>query len=202
MSVAANASVVLVSSAGRTIKVTGPYRGAPDTSDSDAENRPHRVTGATNRNGYGASITKLAASRGGTKTAPAHRPDIWGIDVAHAGTYCLRPDRTVMLWWDAARSGAIVNISPAGNATLAACESVGQVANGTCPGRRSWRFLTVPTYVVRFRSNDTGEELVTIMMPNLDTDAHRAAWMSEHGCISQALGVLDAMATDALRPRP
>jgi len=200
MSVAANASVVLVSSAGRTIKVTGPYRGAPDPSDSGSEGR---LTGSLSRLIATdiASTTRLAASRGGAKRAPASRPDIWGIDVAHAGTYCLRPDRSAMLWWDAARSGAIVSISRAGH-TSSSVRIRWPSGKRHLPWPEELALSDRATYVARFRSNDTGEELVTIMMPDLNTDAHRAAWMSEHGCNSQALGVLDAMATDALRPQP
>ena len=39
ISVAANISVVLVSSDGRTIKLSGPYNGAPDTSSTSSDNR-------------------------------------------------------------------------------------------------------------------------------------------------------------------
>jgi hypothetical protein len=35
-------------------------------------------------------------------------------------------------------------------------------------------------------------------MPNLATDAHRAAWMAEHGCTRQALRVLTAMGKEEL----
>ena len=35
--------------------------------------------------------------------------------------------------------------------------------------------------------------MTTLLMPELATDAHRAAWMSEHGCTHQALAVLDSM---------
>jgi hypothetical protein len=200
MSVAANASVVLVSSAGRTIKVTGPFHGAPDVSDSGSEGRLTESLSrliATDT----ASTTKLAASRGGAKTAPANRPDIWGIDVARTGNYCLRPDRAVMLWWDAARSGAIVSISRAGHTSSGV-----RIRWPSGKRHHSWpaelALSDHATYVARFRSNDSGEELVTIMMPNLDTDAHRAAWMSEHGCTLQALKVLDALAREALRSQP
>lgn len=199
MSVAADTSVVLISSAGRTITLSGPYRGAPDASGSSAESRlvdslSRLITQDAESSG------KLAAFRGGSKQAPEDRPDIWGIDIAHAGTYCLRPDRKAMLWWDAARAGAVVSISGPGGA----------------PGIRiRWpsakRHLAWPkalalgdhaTYLARFRSVDAGEALKTRLMPDLDTDAHRAAWMAEHGCDQQALKVLEAMARDALRPRP
>jgi hypothetical protein len=114
MNVAANASVVLVSSAGRTLKLAGPYSGVPDTSSPSADGRLVQSLSrliAKNTD----SSAKLAAFRGASKEAPAGRPDIWGIDIARAGTYCLRTDQKVMLWWDAARSGAVVSVSSAGD---------------------------------------------------------------------------------------
>ena len=54
------------------------------------------------------------------------------------------------------------------------------------------------TYVARFWSENSGEQLITVMVPDLDTDPHRAAWMGEHGCTRQALRVLDAIAEEQL----
>ena len=191
ISVAANASVILVSSDGKTIKLSGPYNGVPDTSASSSDSR---LVDSLSRliNQEANAPTTLAVIRGGFRRAPADRPDIWGIDIARAGKYCVRRDRPVMLWWAAARSGAVVTFS-----------SIGDSSRST---RLSWprgkRHLAWPkeltlsdraTYVARFWSNDNGEQLVTVLMPDLGTNAHRAAWMAEHGCTHQALKVLDAM---------
>lgn len=193
--VAADASVVLVSSTGKTIKLSGPYDGAPDTSATSSDSRlvdslSRLITEEAN------APTTLAVFRGEPKPAPAQRPDIWGIDIARGGTYCLRPDRPTMLWWAAARSGALVGLSSTGDNSRSV--------------RIKWpsgkRYLTWPqelalfdgaSYVARFSSQDNGAQLVTLLMPNLDTDAHRAAWMAEHGCGHQALKVLDSMAMEA-----
>jgi hypothetical protein len=194
--VAADATVVLVSAAGRTLKLAGPYRSAPGTSDARSESRLVESLSRLMTQNADASA-KLAAVRGQSGRAPADRPDIWGIDIAHPGRYCLRPDRDTMIWWDAARPGAIVSVMRAGN--------------GAYQERIRWpdskRHLPWPkklapadgaTYVVRFRATDAGEALTTVLMPALDTDAHRAAWMAEHECTHQALKVLDALAKEAL----
>ena len=191
ISVAANASIVLVSSDGRTIRLSGPYNGAPDTSGSSSDSR---LVDSLSRliTKKASSPTTLAVFRGGFKRAPADRPDIWGIDIARAGKYCLRPDRPAMLWWAAARSGADVTFSSTGDSSRNA-----QIT--WPPGKRhmAWpKALTLSdgaTYVARFWSEDNGEQLVTVLMPDLDSDAHRAAWMAEHGCTRQALKILDAM---------
>ncbi len=191
ISIAANAAVVLVSSGGRTIKLSGPYNGAPDTSASSSDSR---LVDSLSRliTKEAGSPTTLAVFRGGFKQAPADRPDIWGIDIARAGKYCVRRDRPVMLWWAAARSGAVVTFSSTGDSSR----------NARISWPRGKRHLAWPkeltlsdraTYVARFWSNDNGEQLVTVLMPDLGTNAHRAAWMAEHGCTRQALKVLDAM---------
>ena len=48
-------------------------------------------------------------------------------------------------------------------------------------------------YVVRFSSGDAGEAFSAHLMPPLEGDAHRAAWMAEKGCKAQALAVLAAI---------
>lgn len=200
MRVAADSSVVLVSATGRTIKLAGPYRGAPDASGSPSKSRlveslSRLITQDTAASG------KLAAFRGGSKQAPADRPDIWGIDIARAGTYCLRPDREAMLWWDAARAGAIVSISGPGAASQGA-RIRWPSAKRHMPWPKALALSDQATYVARFRAGDAGETLRTLLMPDLDSDAHRAAWMAERGCTHQALGVLDAMSSEALASRP
>jgi hypothetical protein len=143
----------------------------------------------------------LAAVRGEAGRAPVDRPDIWGIDLAHPGKHCLRPDRDAMIWWDAARSGAIVNVAPAGNDAYA--ERI-RWPNGKrhLPWPKKLALSDGATFVVRFRATDAGEELTTLFMPSLETDAHRAAWMAEHECTHQALKVLDALAKGGLQPGP
>jgi hypothetical protein len=102
-----------------------------------------------------------------------------------------------MLWWSAARSGAVVSFSPAA------------AANGGTRLRwpRGKQYFPWPkevalsngaAYVARFWAGDDGEKVVTVVMPNLDSDAHRAAWMADHGCSRQALKVLDALSKGTL----
>ena len=196
MRVAAGASVVMISSAGKTIKLSGPYSGAPDTS---APSSDKQLVDSLSRliTEEAKSPTTLAVFRSGFKPLPTGRPDIWGIDIARGGNYCLRTDRPAMLWWAAARSGAVVGFASTGDNARS--------ARITWP--RGKRYLVWPkeltlsdgaTYVARFWSQDNGEQLLTLLMPKLDTDAHRAAWMAEHGCTRQALRVLAAMGKEEL----
>jgi len=185
-------SVVMVSSDGRTIKLTGPYNGAPDISVADADSRLVESLSRLITEEAGSPAT-LAVFRGGLEKTPIGRPDVWGIDIARAGRYCLRPDRPVMLWWRAARPGAVVALSKAADDSRGVRIRWPQSKRYTeWPAELT---LTDGTdYLARFRAGDTGIRLTTLRMPELAGDAHRAAWMAEHGCARQALGALDAMA--------
>ena len=79
LSVSPEALIVLVSSDGRTITLSGPYNGAPDVSSSRSDGRlvdslSRLITREAN------SPTTLAVFRSGLNKAPTGRPDLWGID--------------------------------------------------------------------------------------------------------------------------
>jgi hypothetical protein len=189
--IAAGTRVVLISSDGTVLELTGPYDGAPEPSapgpDSRLVDSLSRLLATEDSPG-----TTLAVSRHMPKRLPPDRPDLWGIDIAHAGNYCLRKDRPIVLWWAKAQSRAAVNLS-----------SVGDDANSVeirwprGQHHRAWpkelELSDRATYVVRFGSEEPGGKFSTILMPYVASDAHRAVWMAEHGCTRQALGVLAAM---------
>jgi hypothetical protein len=198
--VVAEASVVLISSTGKRIELAGPYSGVPEASAPKSGSRlVQSLSQLINKHAH--TPERLAAFRSADKRAPAARPDIWGVDIARAGTYCLRADQAVMLWWDAARASALVSLSggpgearevrirwPNGQRHLAWPQAL-ELADGA-------------HYLVRFRASDAGLALITLQMPPLATDVERAAWMAEHGCTRQALAVVDAIARNELAPRP
>ncbi|MDX1434866.1 MAG: hypothetical protein R3286_20665 [Gammaproteobacteria bacterium] len=198
LAVAEGAEVVLVSPQGRIIKLIGPHRDAPDASTPPGDGGlVDSLSQLINREA--ASPSTLAVFRGMLGQAPAGRPDVWGIDIARAGRYCLRPDRPVMLWWAAARPGAAVTLSREGHGD----DSAGVRIRWPRGKRQAAWPQELPiadgaTYLARFRPGDPGERLVTVMMPALETDAHRAAWMAEQGCTRQALAVLDALGREEL----
>ena len=194
--VAAGATVVLVSSNGKTIKLTGPHSGvpqAPSTAVDDGlvESLSRLIEKESQ------SPSTLAVYRSGLGHAPEGRPDIWGIDLARAGTHCLRPDRWAVLWWEAARPGTAVTLAlhgdDAGGARIKWPRGKHHV-----PWPSELALTDGADYTVRLGSRDEGRRVLTRLMPELETDAHRAAWMAEHDCARQALMVLDALVGDAL----
>jgi hypothetical protein len=196
IAIAADASLVLVSSTGRTIKLVGPYSGKPEPSATGHDDGLVDSLSQLIKE-EGGSSTTLAVFRGGLDKTPLGRADIWGVDIAREGRYCLRPDRPAMLWWHAARPGAVVMLSGNGDESGGARIRWPQSKKYT-PWPDALALSDGATYVARFRSGDTGTPLTTVLMPELDTDAHRAAWMGEHGCAHQALQVLGAMGGDEL----
>ena len=199
MQVVGDASVVLISSAGKRISLAGPYKGAPQPTASPSDNRLVQSLSQLITQ-HADTPEKLAAFRGTGKPPPAERFDIWGIDIAHAGSYCLPANEIAMLWWDDAHAGAVVSLSgPAGNARELRIRWPN--AHRQMPWPRDLSLADGASYVVRFRATDAGIALTTREMPPLDTNAARAAWMAEHGCTRQALKIVDAIARNELEPR-
>jgi len=199
MRVADNASVVLISSAGKRVALSGPYSGAPQPAALSpdkglVESLSQLITK------HADTPAKLAAFRGADKPVPATRPDLWGVDIAHAGSYCLPADQDATLWWDGARAGVLVSLSgPTGRARELRIRWPGGKQH--MPWPKEIPLSDGGDYVVRFHARDPGVALSTLQMPPLDTNAARAAWMAEHGCTRQALKILDAIARDQLEPR-
>lgn len=194
--VASGATVVLISSKGKTIKLAGPHTGVPDADPADGDSKlvdslSHLIKKQAQ------SPSTLAVYRSGLGQPPEGRPDIWGVDLARGGTYCLRADRSAVLWWEAAGPGASVRLAPGG-------EDAGGVrikwprGKHHVPWPRELALSDGADYVVRLWSGDEGQHVTTRLMPELETDAHRAAWMAEHDCTVQALMVLDALGGEAL----
>lgn len=196
LSVAADASVTLVSSSGRTIQLTGPYFGAPDTSastpGSGLVNSLSRLVAEEKK-----SAGTLAVFPNTLKASLESRPDLWGVDIARGGRYCVRLNQPVMLWWGDASSGAVVTLTDGNDASRSArIEWPQKKRHMAWP--REIPITDGAIYVARFWWGGDGERLTTVIMPPLSSDAHHAAWMADHGCTRQALKILDAMAEGTL----
>lgn len=196
MEISKGASVTLISSTGKTIVLEGPYSGVPDPAAAPADGGLVQSLSRLIEQKRDPS-TALAVFRGVDRRSNAERPDLWGIDIGRGDRYCLRRDATAFLWWEGARSGAIVSLSNAAEA------GGGVRIRWPSPKREliwpdTLELIDGATYVVRFRSGDQGKRLEVRFMPDLPSDPHRIAWMVEHGCDAQASRVLDALARGEL----
>lgn len=196
LEIPSGARVTLISSTGKKIVLEGPYDGSPDPTRGPAESD---LVESLSRliTKKGDASTALAVFRDVGAKDPPFRADLWGIDIARAGDYCLRRDIPAFLWWNEARAGAIVTLGHAAD------EDAGVRIRWPSPKREllwpgSLDLADGVTYVSRFRAGDVGEYLRVRFMPDLASDAHRVAWMAEHGCTDQALKVLGALAAGEL----
>ena len=196
MTIPAEMSVTLVSSTGAVIRISGPYSGTP-YSGTPESGTPKSAPG-DERAGVTSALaqlltrpeaktTRLAASRGPSSSEASGRPDLWGIDLTRKGPQCVRTDREPVLWWRAAPSGARITLSrrddPTQSGDLRWPEGSAQV--------RWPRGLELED--AAYWVQPLGEEVSLLLMPELESDAHRAAWMAERGCVDQALKVLDGL---------
>ena len=190
ITLAAGVTVTLISPEGKTIKLTGPYKGKPEPSASGKTNNlltslSQIVTGPPEND---PSLAVFRAAPG------AARPDVWAINVGRSGVYCVRADKPVNLW--RAHTGKKIVLT------------VKQVGDRQRETRKEWpqgkRTMIWPaelpladgaTYLARPQGGYRWANLTILLVPTeLPTQAHRAAWMSENGCVRQARILVGAIA--------
>jgi hypothetical protein len=176
--------VTLISSSGATLKLDGPYNGAPDT-DKGGTGIGAKLAALTTQNGV--RLGEVGTTRAG---APKDKlPSPWLLNVSHPGAVCLREGTAPIFWRSTAKAEAATVVMPAdrswklqldwpaGNDRLSV---TGDVA--IHPGA---------TYFV---NTGAGEQAISVneVPAALETDQMRAAWMVERGCTEQAEAVLRA----------
>lgn len=100
--------MTLISSQGKTCRLSGPYDGAIDATPTQPDGLLDALSRliAESKN----PRTTLAVFRGWSRGVPVGRPDILGVDITRSGSYCLRPDRPITLWWPTAKSGGNIKL--------------------------------------------------------------------------------------------
>jgi len=176
--------VTLISATGATLKLDGPYNGAPD-SDKGGTGIGQKLAALTTQNNV--RLGEVGTTR--TGEAKDKLPSPWLLNVSHPGAVCLRDGTGPVLWRSTAAAAMATTVMPAD---------------------RSWKLqldwpagadsLTVSsdiaihggaTYFVNLGGS---EQAITVkaVPAVLETDAMRAAWMAESGCAEQAEAVLRA----------
>ena len=184
----AGAELTLISQAGRMTRLAGPHSGAPGGGDSAGD--PQMLASLSKLfKGSGQESGTLGAMRSMGSAAP-DAP--WSVDVTRTGTHCFPPDGGVELWRDKSAASSQLTMSnlagggrvrtawPAGHDSLAWPPDL-PLADGA-------------SYAARVSGRATAAKLQMVALPGeLPSDAHRAAWMAEHGCESQARRLLGMM---------
>ena len=184
LSIAAGARLTLVGEAGRKITLKGPFSGAPGAAEQAAGNGfGSRMLAALSRLivGMPADRSEIGGLRG---TGGAFSDDIWMVSVSTTGDHCLRTEIPTQLWRPQADKTVALSIRrprqtwvraewPAGQETLAWPGGV-ELTDNTA-------------YLVRLGSGFAVNKVTVHLLPSdLPSDFHRAAWMSETGCLRQA----------------
>jgi hypothetical protein len=174
--------VTLISPAGATLKLDGPY-GKPPAAD---EGRGVPVANAlsllvTQRQ---ARLGEVGTTRG---AAPSNLPDPWVLDASRAGTVCLRENSEAVLWRpDPSRDAELV-VTPAdrswktGARWPAGADRIKIAAPAVIRGGT--------TYLVSLDGAQSGMKVESVPA-SLGNDSMRAAWLAGKGCEAQARALL------------
>ena len=179
--------IVLISSAGKIVTLRGPAE-QPAFGNEVADKAD--VAGALNT-----LITQkmqraqeAGVVRGGEVQLVPSEP--WLLDVSRPGTRCIPQGMMITLWRPEFASAETVTVSPLDRSWRTTVEWSAGSDRVTLPD-----MVPVParaTFVVRSAGKDISMTLVGIP-PTVETNAMRAAWMSESGCDGQALALVRQM---------
>ncbi len=192
ISLPAGATVTLVGEAGNKITLKGPYSGVPGAAEQSAGGGfGSRMLMALSRLIVGTprDASKLGATRG---AASAMSEDLWKINVSMSGDHCLPAGASAELWRARADKGSTLSIKryrskswvrtqwPAGDDSIA------------WPGDMD--VVDDATYLLRLGAGITVSKVVLHRLPNdLASDFHRAAWMTDNGCLRQVRSLLSSL---------
>lgn len=177
------ATVTLVSNSGKTLTLTGPHAGPAGITAGPGGNDGLLVSLSGLLSGPDKETASLGTMRA---AAPRATPgDPWVIDVNSPGHHCV-PEKGPAMFWRAKATGP---------KTLLLKNLVNRTRSAT-PWPAGTETLNWPSqielsqdarYLARMKRGRTSAWLVMHLVPEgLPTDAHRAAWMAEKGCLKQA----------------
>jgi len=190
LNIPAGASVTLVSGAGKTLTLKGPYAAAPGTG-GDGAGSPDLIASLSGLlSGGGRETAALGTMRAMAPSTPPTDP--WVIDAGQSGDHCVAAAGPATLWRGQPAHARVVSIIdvkantqidagwPAGAATMTWPSSDAPADGGR--------------YLVRMKGATTAAKMTLHRLPaQLPTDAHRAAWMADKGCRAQARRLLSGL---------
>lgn len=192
LSLPAGAAVTLVGESGNKITLKGPYSGVPGAAEQSAEGGfGSRMLMALSRLIVGTprDASRLGATRG---AAGAMSDDLWLINVSMSGDHCLMSDSPAALW--RARADNTAPLSIKRYRTKDWVRTEWQAGEETIGWPSDMEVIDDATYLVRVGSGIAVSKVVLHLVPgDLPSDFHRAAWMTEKGCLRQARSLLSRL---------
>lgn len=174
--------VTLISPAGVTLKLDGPYDKAPGI--DQARGVPVANTLALLVTQRQARVGEVGTTRG---AAPNSLPDPWLLDASRAGTVCLREGSPAVLWRPESKQEAMLAVAPADH-------SWKTEAHWPAGSDR----ITIPapavihggaTYLVSLNGAQSAMKVESVPV-SLANDSVRAAWLAGKDCEAQARALL------------
>jgi hypothetical protein len=174
--------VTLITPAGATINLDGPYNQAPDTGQGHGVALTTKLASLVSG---GQRFGEVGTTRG---TATVKLPSAWVLDVSRSGTVCLLDDgHPAVLWRPASAAETGIVVTPddrSWRVNLQWPARTDQLALGSDVPLRAGT-----TYFVAL-NGDQWAITVDLVPAGLATDAMRAAWMANKGCEAQAEAML------------
>ena len=177
--------VVLISPAGKTIKVRGPWDKPPV---DEADNATADVSAALRSmvTAQAARTDRLGVVRGAANLIIP--PEPWLVDVTHAGNRCLPEGVPITFWRPGPTPAVQLVIAPSDRSWRARADWPAGADRLVMPPSVPLRQRA--SYVVSLAGKERGITLITIPAA-VATAPVRVAWMNEAGCDAQAQALLD-----------
>ena len=185
LEIPAGARVTLISESGKTVTVNGPHSG-PLSLAGESSGDPSLIKALAGLVSVPIKETgSLAFIRKGTVRTPP--TETWVIDVGRSGDHCVPAGGPVKLW-RAAKTGALLlkNLADKSKSVTdwpAETNTLEWPSQVTLDGGTK--------YLARLIGSLKKTVFVVHLVPaDLPSDAHRAVWMAEKGCVEQAKRLL------------
>jgi hypothetical protein len=173
--------VTLISDAGATLSIDGPYNQPPSAGGSGKSLGATLAALGTEHN---ARTGEAGVTRG---AAPNKLPEPWLFDVTHSGNVCLQENQQPVFWRPDAKTDAAITVMPVDRSWK---------SHAAWPAGLNRMTVTtdVPVhggaaYLVNYGGADYALAVTTVPA-SLANDSMRAAWMVQKGCEAQAEALL------------
>lgn len=175
--------LTLISQSGNTIKLDGPFSGAPGEGSSGGVTLSDKIAAL---GGGGQRFAEVGTTRA---TKAAALPSPWLLDVSHSGPACTEEGRMPVLWRPSAASATDIVITPddrSWRATIAWPADADEL-----PLAASVPLHAGTTYYIDMNGERRALSITTVPA-TLSSDRMRAAWLADKGCEAQARALLQA----------
>ena len=174
--------ITLISPAGVTLKLDGPYEKAPESDQARGANVASALSLLVTQRQ--ARVGEVGTTRG---AAPNALPDPWVLDASRAGTVCQRDGAPVVLWRPNATNEAVLTVAPVDRSWKTEAHWPAGADRIVVPPPAAIRGGA--TYLVSLNGAPSAMKVESVPA-SLVNDTVRAAWLAGKECEAQARALL------------